>query len=97
MTTATSSSSSSSSIISPNLQAAQALEDKAPFLARALREKLPAELILDISKRLADTEALPMTEEEAKGYRLELMKARSVAKEEIENTWQANTYSFCEH
>lgn len=83
--------------ISPNVQATQALEDKAPFLAKALPEKLPAELFLDVSKRLADTKALPMTEEEAKGYRLELMKARSMAKQEIEDTWQSNTYSFCEH
>ncbi|KAH7028088.1 uncharacterized protein B0I36DRAFT_247446 [Microdochium trichocladiopsis] len=81
----------------PNLQAVHDLEIKAPFLAKTLREKLPAELFFDVSKRLADTKSLPMSEEEAKGYRLELMKARSMAKQEIEDTWQSNTYSFCEH
>lgn len=82
---------------SPDVQAAQALASKAPFLAKTLLENLPAELVLDVSKRLVDSKSLPMTEEEAKEHRLELMKVRSAAKEEIESTWQSNSYSFCEH
>ncbi|KZM20738.1 hypothetical protein ST47_g8140 [Ascochyta rabiei] len=56
----------------------------------------PEELIAFLEDNLP-RDALPMTIEEAKEHRLNLMKERSAFVETSEAPWQQHQYSFCEH
>jgi hypothetical protein len=42
-------------------------------------------------------EELPMSLEEAKQHRLDLMKERGAHLEKSKEAWQQHSYSFCEH
>ncbi|KAK7417755.1 hypothetical protein QQX98_004411 [Neonectria punicea] len=56
---------------------------------------LPAELMDLVRDGFGD--ALPMSLEEAKKHRLELMEARTAFQDEAREKWEQVEYSFCEH
>ncbi|KAH8897403.1 hypothetical protein GQ53DRAFT_887855 [Thozetella sp. PMI_491] len=62
--------------------------------------KLPAEL-MNMIYRLCDEDgpgtAVPMSAEEAREHRLELMQARSRFDAAAEKWWHQHSYNFCEH
>jgi hypothetical protein len=57
---------------------------------------LPEELMAMVREQLSKEE-LPMSLEEAKQHRLNLMKERSTHVETSEKAWQEHDYNFCEH
>ncbi|KAH6625493.1 hypothetical protein C7974DRAFT_202254 [Boeremia exigua] len=57
---------------------------------------LPEELLAMVREHVSSDD-LPMSLEEAKEHRLNLMKERSAHAEDAEESWQQHTYSFCEH
>jgi len=60
--------------------------------------KLPEELMDMVRGYLdADGHGLPMSVEEAREHRKELMRERGAYRETLESGWQEHSYSFCEH
>jgi hypothetical protein len=60
--------------------------------------KLPEEL-MDMVRRYFDAEgdAMPMSLEEAKEHRANLMRERGAFRESPDAGWNQNYYNFCEH
>ncbi len=58
--------------------------------------KLPEELMAMVREKIP-IDALPMSLEEAKEHRLNLMKERSNHVAVSESAWQRHSYNFCEH
>ncbi|KAM0544342.1 hypothetical protein ACHAPJ_011878 [Fusarium lateritium] len=80
---------------------AQLVSEAAPGhsgLEAAVRggKPLPTELMSMVQTE-AGTTAVPMSLDEAKEHRLKLMDERSRYQGEMRDTWDRNTYSFCEH
>lgn len=69
-------------------------QHKREFVAELLLRWLPRELGDMISR---ETIPSPITLEEAKGYRLELMDERSARSQEHNQTFETGQFSLCEH
>lgn len=69
-----------------------------PGLEAAARKRapLPAELMAMVRDKVQGG-MVPMSLEEAKEHRLELMEARTVFQRDTNQGWIRNAYSFCEH
>jgi hypothetical protein len=60
--------------------------------------KLPAELMNMVREYFEEeSHGMPMSIEEAKHHRAELMKERGAFVQRAEKGWQSHSYSFCEH
>ncbi|KAK4443131.1 hypothetical protein QBC34DRAFT_362554 [Podospora aff. communis PSN243] len=57
--------------------------------------KLPPEVLEMVRSQMG--EALPMSRQEAEKHRLALMKERTGLQDDALNTWNEETYNFCEH
>ena len=71
-------------------------ENDAQIPVSSVEGKLPEEVLAMIQEHVPK-EALPMSLEEAKEYRLKLMEERGIHQERAEDSWQRHTYGFCEH
>jgi hypothetical protein len=60
--------------------------------------RLPEELMEMVRKYFdAESDAMPMTLEEAREHRANLMRERSAFQEKPDHGWENHRYNFCEH